>query len=266
MSYKNVSKAVILAGGKGTRIAEETHNKPKPMIEIGARPILWHIMKTYDYHGIREFVICLGYKGYQIKEYFMNYAAFRSDITVDTSSNNEANITFHRNDSEDWKITLANTGEDTMTGGRIKKIGKYLNPDEPFCLTYGDGVSDINIAESIDFHNGHGKLATVSGVRPNARFGALELSGNEVVSFKEKPEEEGGFINGGYFVLSPKVLDYIKDDDQVIWEKEPLENITNEGEMAAFLHEGFWQPMDTLRDHTYLSDLWEQHKAPWKVW
>jgi glucose-1-phosphate cytidylyltransferase len=263
--YKTVNKAVILAGGKGTRLAEETSVKPKPMVEIGGKPILWHIMKIYSQYGINEFVICLGYKGQMIKEYFLNYALLNSDITVHTHADNSAEFTIHKKVCEDWKITLADTGEDTMTGGRLKRVKPYLSADEPFCLTYGDGVSDINIHKLIDFHLSHGKLATVSGVRPLARFGALHMEDGLVTRFQEKPDNEGGYINGGFFVLSPKVIDYIKNDE-TLWEKEPLEQLASGKQLLAYLHDGFWQPMDTLRDRYNLEEMWEKNKAPWKSW
>ncbi len=261
MTKPNVTKAVILAGGKGTRLAEETVSKPKPMVEIGGKPILWHIMKMYAHHGIKDFVICLGYKGHMIKEYFMNYALLNSDITV----NGKGEVTIHNRYSEDWSITLADTGEETMTGGRLKRIKQYLNPADHFCMTYGDGVSDVNIRALIEFHQAHGKLATVTGTYPTARFGALELDGHEVKAFQEKPRNEGGYINGGFFVLSPKVLDLIAADE-TLWEKEPLEKLSQSGELQAFFHDGFWQPMDTLRDKHHLEELWEAGKAPWKQW
>ncbi len=263
---KRPTKVVILAGGKGTRIAEESQTKPKPMIEIGGKPILWHIMKIYDHFGIKDFIICAGNKQHVIKEYFFNYQLFSSDITINTHLGIQTGITFHQQNHASWNITIVDTGEDTMTGGRIKRIGKYLNQDEPFCLTYGDGVSNIDIGKLIDFHSSHQKLATVTGVIPSARFGALKLGKeNKVEGFIEKPSNEGGFINGGFFVLSPQVLDYIKNDD-TIFEKEPLENLAKNGQLMAHLHDGFWQPMDTMRDHNYLCNLWNSKKAPWKFW
>jgi len=258
--------AVILAGGKGTRIAEESHNKPKPMIEIGGKPILWHIMKIYHHHGIKDFIICAGYKQQIIKQFFYNYQLFSSDILIKNSRDIENRICFTHKNYEDWNITIADTGEETMTGGRIKRIAKYLDANQPFCLTYGDGVADINIKDLINFHKSHHKLATITGVIPPARFGALNLGKNNVVkNFIEKPANEGGYINGGFFVLSPKILDFI-DDDNTIFEKEPLENIAKKGELMAYLHNGFWQPMDALRDHTHLCNLWDSGNAKWKVW
>ena len=255
-------KAVILAGGKGTRLAEETSVRPKPLVDVGGKPILWHIMKMYERHGINDFVICLGYLGHKIKEYFYHYALYNSDITIDTRTRN---TTVHQNTSEDWRITLVDTGEDTMTGGRIKRIQDYIADDELFCLTYGDGVSDIDISASIAFHKKHGRLATVSAVSPMARFGSLDIQSGAVKQFVEKPVSEGGLINGGFFVLSPKVIDYI-EDDATLWEKEPLENLAKFGQLMAFEHHGFWQPMDTLRDRMRLEELWASDKAPWKTW
>lgn len=258
--------AVILAGGKGTRIAEESHNKPKPMIEIGGKPILWHIMKIYYHYGIKDFIICAGYKQQIIKQFFYNYQLFSSDILIKNSHDIENRICLTHKNYEDWNITIADTGEETMTGGRIKRIAKYLDANQPFCLTYGDGVADINIKDLINFHKSHHKLATITGVIPPARFGALNLGENNVVkNFIEKPANEGGYINGGFFVLSPKILDFI-DDDNTIFEKEPLENIAKKGELMAYLHNGFWQPMDALRDHTHLCNLWDSGNAKWKVW
>jgi glucose-1-phosphate cytidylyltransferase len=235
------------------------------MIEIGGKPILWHIMKIYNFYGIKEFIICLGCKGYIIKEYFFNYTLINSDITLQTNNDGCSNLIWHRNNSEDWKITLIDTGEDTMTGGRIKKVGYYLYPDLPFCMTYGDGVANINITDLIQFHLRHRRLATITGVTPLARFGALHLEGDLVTQFREKPENEAGFINGGFFVLQPDVLRYI-DDDTTSWEKEPLERLANEKQLCAFLHNDFWYPMDTLRDRQYLESLWANGKASWKVW
>jgi len=254
-------KAVILAGGLGTRISEETALKPKPMIEIGGKPILWHIMKIYSNYGINEFIICCGYKGYIIKEYFANYFLHQSDITFDMS-NNKVNI--HQERAEPWKVTLIDTGENTMTGGRIKRIKDYLD-DENFCLTYGDGVADINIRELIKFHESQGRLATLTAVYPPGRFGALEIKNSQVSSFFEKPRGDGALINGGFFVLNQKALEYI-DGDSTIWEQEPLNNLALKGELTAYKHEGFWQPMDTLRDKNYLEELWKANKAPWKLW
>lgn len=254
-------KAVILAGGLGTRISEETSAKPKPMIEIGGKPILWHIMKIYSFHGINEFIICCGYKGYVIKEYFANYFLHMSDVTFDMASNR---MDIHQNNAEPWKATLVDTGEQTMTGGRLKRIKKYLG-EEDFCFTYGDGVSDISIRELIDFHRKQGKLATVTAVQPAGRFGSLNLEGQMVKGFEEKPQGDGGWINGGFFVLSPKIIDYI-DGDSTVWEKEPLEMLARSGDLSAYLHYGFWQPMDTLRDKNHLEELWTSGKAPWKKW
>lgn len=255
-------KAVILAGGLGTRISEETHLKPKPMIDIGGRPILWHVMKIYAAHGVNEFVICCGYKGYVIKEYFANYFLYMSDVTFDLAENS---MEVHHKKAEPWRVTLIDTGEDTLTGGRLKRVADYVKDEEAFCFTYGDGVSDLDIQASIDFHLQHGKLATVTAVLPPGRYGALECSGNQVTSFIEKPRGDGGLINGGFFVLSPQCLDYI-DNDQSSWEGAPLTRLAQEGEMMAFEHRGFWHPMDTLRDKNFLEDLWHSGKAPWKVW
>jgi glucose-1-phosphate cytidylyltransferase len=254
-------KAVILAGGLGTRIAEETSSRPKPMIEIGGKPILWHIMKIYSAHGVNEFVICCGYKGYMIKEYFANYFLHMSDVTFDMSSND---IQIHQKNAEPWKITLIDTGENTQTGGRIKRVRNHIS-DEDFCLTYGDGVCNVDITKLIEFHRRHGKNATVTAVQPPGRFGALEMSGTTVNSFLEKPHGDGMNINGGFFVLKPKVIDLI-DNDDTIWERKPLELLASVGQLEAFTHQGFWQPMDTLRDKTYLEDLWASNNAPWKVW
>jgi len=254
-------KAVILAGGLGTRISEETHLKPKPMIEIGGKPILWHIMKTYSAHGINDFIICLGYKGYLIKEYFANYYLHTSDVTFDMRDNS---MKVHQSASEPWKITLVDTGEMTMTGGRLKRISPYLD-DEDFCFTYGDGLTNADLGKLIDFHRSKKTLATVTAVQQPGRFGSLNLSGDKIDSFIEKPQGDGFWINGGYFVLSPKVLDYI-DDDNTVWEAEPLQKLAAEGELAAFLHDGFWHPMDTLRDRVHLEELWESDDAPWKSW
>ena len=255
-------KAVILAGGLGSRIAEETHLRPKPMIEIGGRPILWHIMKLYYAHGIRDFVICCGFKGYMIKEYFANYGLHMSDITFDLSQNS---IEFHRRSAENWRVTLVDTGENSMTGGRLKRVASYLKDEEAFCFTYGDGVSNVDIGATIAFHRNHGKLATVTAVRPPARYGALLLDGTEVQGFIEKPEGEGGFINGGFFVLSPRCIDRI-EADHTSWEGEPLMGLASEGELQAYFHEGFWQPMDTLREKNYLENLWQSGAPPWKSW
>jgi glucose-1-phosphate cytidylyltransferase len=255
-------KAVILAGGLGTRLAEETGVRPKPMVEIGGRPIIWHIMKTYAHHGITDFVVCLGYKGYMIKEYFANYGLHMSDVTIDMRS---GTIDVHRNLAEDWRICLVDTGDDTMTGGRLKRAMSYLGDDESFCLTYGDGVADVDIGAAIEFHRNHGKGATVAAVRPSSRFGQLALQDATVTAFAEKPVEEGGWINGGFFVLSRDVEQYI-DGDSTVWEREPLEKLAAEGRLQAFFHEGFWHPMDTLRDRQYLQELWASGKAPWRVW
>lgn len=254
-------KAVILAGGLGTRLSEETQVRPKPMVEVGGRPILWHIMKIYSAHGIHDFIICLGYKGYQIKEFFANYLFHVSDVTVDVPGNK---IEIHEAKAEPWRVTLVETGRDTMTGGRLKRVASYLD-DEDFCLTYGDGVGDVDIAASIEFHRAHGKLATVTATRPPGRFGALKLDGDSVERFEEKPEGDGGWINGGFFVLSPRVLEYVEGDSSV-WEREPLERLAADQQLSAFRHAGFWQPMDTLRDRNYLDQLWKDEKAPWKVW
>ena len=255
-------KAVILAGGLGTRISEETNLKPKPMVEIGGRPILWHIMKTYSAHGVNDFLICCGYKGYLVKEYFANYFLHMSDITIDMNNNE---MTVHQKKAEPWKVTLVDTGEYTMTGGRLKRVADYLKDEDAFCFTYGDGVSDVNIRASIDFHNQHGKLATVTAVQPPGRYGALERIENQVIGFSEKPRGDGGAINGGFFVLSPKCIEFIKDD-QSSWEGVPLTTLAEIGELMAFEHNGFWQPMDTLREKTQLEELWASGKAPWKIW
>ena len=254
-------KAVILAGGMGTRISEESAARPKPMIEIGGRPILWHILKIYSSHGINDFVICLGYKGYIIKEYFANYFLHMSNVTFDMANNR---MDVHQNNTEPWKITLVDTGEQTMTGGRLKRVRSYLG-DEDFCFTYGDGLGDINITELIKFHQAHGQSATLTATQPPGRFGALKLNGNQVAGFQEKPQGDGGWINGGFFVLSPKVIDRIDGDDSV-WEQEPMETLAHDGQMSAYLHHGFWQPMDTLRDKLQLEQLWASGKAPWKSW
>lgn len=255
-------KAVILAGGLGTRISEETHLRPKPMVEIGGRPLLWHIMKIYSAHGINDFVICCGYKGYLIKEYFVNYSMHMSDMTVNLNTNT---ITVHKRETEPWSVALVDTGETTQTGGRLLRLRDYLKDEEAFCFTYGDGLSDVNIKNLIRFHEKHKKLATLTSVKPPGRFGALKLDGATVTKFIEKPEGDGGSINGGYFVLSPKVLDFIADD-QSSWEREPLNRLARKGELMAFSHSGFWQPMDTLRDKIMLEDMWNSGHAPWKVW
>jgi glucose-1-phosphate cytidylyltransferase len=254
-------KVVILAGGLGTRISEETSTRPKPMIEIGGKPILWHIMKTYSSHGIHDFIICCGYKGYVIKEYFANYFLHMSDVTFDMESNK---MEVHQRSAEPWKVTLVDTGDETMTGGRIKRVANYIG-NEDFCCTYGDGVGDIDITRLVAFHKHHGKLATLTATQPPGRFGALELSGIDILKIQEKPRGDGSWINGGFFVLSPKVLDYI-EGDQTLWEKEPLERLALSGQLSAYLHHGFWQPMDTLRDKTHLEELWADRKAPWKTW
>lgn len=256
-------KVVILAGGLGTRISEESHLRPKPMIEIGGKPILWHIMKIYSSFGISEFVICCGYKGYQIKEYFFNYSLHMSDVTFNMAKDE---VTVHNRNVEPWKITLVDTGESTMTGGRLRKAAPYLEDEEVFCMTYGDGVGDVNVKDLLAFHTAHGKLATLTAVAPPARFGALEIESNdEIVRFREKPEGDGELINGGFFVLSRKVLDYI-EGDQTIWERQPLERLASERQLKAFKHHGFWQPMDTLRDKNHLDELWAAGRAPWKSW
>jgi glucose-1-phosphate cytidylyltransferase len=254
-------KAVILAGGLGTRISEESSLRPKPMIEIGGKPILWHVMKIYSAHGINEFIICLGYKGYLIKEYFANYFLHTSDVTFDMAHNK---MEVHQNSSEPWKVTLIDTGENTMTGGRLKRVAQYLN-GEDFCFTYGDGVGDVDITREIAFHKAQGTLATLTATQPPGRFGALKMDQHKIISFQEKPQGDGGWINGGFFVLSPKVIDYIEGDD-TIWEREPMERLAVEGNMTAYRHHGFWQPMDTLRDKNHLEELWASGKAPWKTW
>jgi glucose-1-phosphate cytidylyltransferase len=256
-------KAVILAGGRGTRISEESHLRPKPMVTIGDMPILWHIMKIYDSYGIKDFVICLGYRGYMIKEYFANYALHRAGaVTIDLAG---GGTKFHQGGAEDWNVTLVETGLDTQTGGRLKRVAPWIENDEAFCLTYGDGVSNVDIAETIHFHKSHGALATVTTVMPAARFGAITMDGSRVVKFAEKPAQGGTLINGGFFVLSPKVLDFI-EGDKVDWEREPLEKIATAGQLQAYRHDGFWQPMDTLRERDELEKLWATGKAPWKVW
>jgi len=255
-------KAVILAGGLGTRISEETHLKPKPMIEIGGRPILWHIMKMYSAHGVNDFLICCGYKGYVIKEYFANYFLHMSDVTFDMSTNQ---MEVHERKAEPWRVTLVDTGEDTLTGGRLRRVRHYLEGETSFCFTYGDGVSDVDISALIRFHQAHGRKATVTAVRPPGRYGALELDGKRVTGFTEKPRGDGGLINGGFFVLSPDVIDLI-DGDLTSWEAEPLARLVAKDELRAFEHEGFWQPMDTLREKNLLEELWMGGKAPWKQW
>lgn len=253
-------KAVILAGGFGTRISEESMLRPKPMIEIGGKPILWHILKIYSSHGINEFVICCGYKGYMIKEYFANYFLHMSDITIDMTHNS---IEVHHKKAEPWKITLVDTGEETQTGGRLKRVSEYL--DDDFCMTYGDGVGSIDISSSIAFHRKHGKLATMTAVQPPGRFGALRILGEEVDSFVEKPQGDGSWVNGGFFVLNPQVISLIESDD-TFWEKEPLEALAKNKQLKAFFHNGFWRPMDTIRDKNVLEELWDAGKAPWKIW
>lgn len=256
-------KAVILAGGLGTRLSEETSARPKPMVEVGGKPILWHIMKMYSHHGINEFIICCGYKGYIIKEYFANYFLHMSDVTFDMKHNR---MDVHHRFAEPWRVTLVDTGDFTMTGGRLKCVASYVSDDEAFCFTYGDGVSDLNITGLIEFHRAHGCLATLTAVYPPGRFGALDIQpDNTVASFVEKPKGDGGMVNGGFFVLSPKVIDLI-NDGQTVWEREPLESLARQGHLKAFPHYGFWQPMDTLRDKTLLEELWSLHRAPWKVW
>lgn len=258
----NHMKVVILAGGLGTRLSEETHLKPKPMIEIGGHPILWHIMKTYSAHGVQEFVICCGYKGYIIKEYFANYFLHMSDVTFDMEDNR---MEVHQRKAEPWRVTLVDTGDDTLTGGRLKRVSEYVKDEEAFCLTYGDGVADIDITREIAFHREHGKWATVAAVQPPGRYGALRMDGNHVTGFTEKPRGDGGLINGGFFVLSPQCLDLI-EGDRSSWEGEPLVHLAEVGQLMAFPHRGFWQPMDTLREKNLLESLWDSGKAPWKVW
>ncbi len=255
-------KAVILAGGLGTRISEETYLKPKPMIEIGGKPILWHIMKLYSAHGIRDFVICCGYKGYIIKEYFSNYFLHMSDVTFDIANNR---MDVHQQNGEPWRVTLIDTGDETMTGGRLKRVTDYIKDEEAFCFTYGDGVADVDITALVAFHQRHGKQATITAVQPPGRYGALSIDGEAVRGFLEKPKGDGGRINGGFFVLSPKCLDYIAGD-ATSWEADPLVSLAADGELMAFEHVGFWQPMDTLRDKNYLEKLWQDNMAPWKVW
>ncbi len=255
-------KTVILAGGLGTRISEETHLKPKPMIEIGGKPILWHIMKLYSAHGVNDFVICCGYRGYMIKEYFANYFLHMSDVTFDMRHND---MEVHQRNAEPWRVTLVDTGEETLTGGRLKRVADYIRDEEAFCFTYGDGVADVDIARQIAFHRQHGKLATVTAVQPPGRYGALNIEGDRVAGFTEKPRGDGGLINGGFFVLSPKCLDLIADD-RCSWEGPPLTQLAEQAQLMAFAHQGFWQPMDTLRDKNYLEALWDSGKAPWKIW
>ena len=255
-------KAVILAGGLGTRLSEETVSKPKPMVEIGGKPILWHIMKTYSHYGINDFIICCGYKGYVIKEYFANYFLHQSDVTFNLKDNK---MTVHKDRAEPWTVTLVDTGDAVMTGGRLLNVSDYVKDEELFCFTYGDGVSNINITHSLEFHREHGKLATVVAVSPPVRFGSLDMVGSRVTGFVEKPSGDGGKINGGFFILSPKVLAELSGD-QCVWEQGPLESLAAKGQLMAYEHSGFWQPMDTVRDHKYLEDLWSSGKAPWKLW
>ena len=255
-------KAVILAGGLGTRLSEETAIRPKPMVEIGGRPILWHILKSYSYHGINDFVICCGYKGYIIKEYFANYFLHMSDVTFNMKSNQ---MQVHHKRAEDWNITLIDTGDHSMTGGRLRRVAEYVKDEDAFCFTYGDGVSDLDITASIAFHRNHGKAATLTATYPPGRFGAIDIQNHQVMSFKEKPKGDGAFVNGGFFVLSPKVLSYLKSD-AAIWEQEPLMQLAADGELMAFQHQGFWQPMDTLHDKQVLENLWTSGQAPWKKW
>jgi len=254
-------KAVILAGGLGTRISEESHLKPKPMIEIGGKPILWHIMKIYSAHGLNDFIICLGYKGYMIKEYFANYYLHASDVTFDLVNNK---MEIHQNSTEPWRVTLIDTGDDTMTGGRLKKVQAYLGKED-FCFTYGDGVSNVDVRKLIAFHKERGTLATLTAVQPPGRFGALNMEQHKIVRFEEKPLGDSGWINGGFFVLSPRALDYI-EGDETVWERGPMERLAKDGNLSAFVHRGFWQPMDTLRDKNLLEELWQSGKAPWKIW
>jgi glucose-1-phosphate cytidylyltransferase len=254
-------KAVILAGGLGTRISEETLVRPKPMIDLGGRPVLWHIMKLYSKYGVNDFIVCCGYKGYMIKEYFANYALHLSDITIDLKANA---VDVHQSSVEPWRVTLVDTGEQTMTGGRLKRVRKYLG-NEDFCFTYGDGLSNVDISELIAFHNDRKTLATVTAVQPPGRFGHLKLDQQKITDFNEKPEGDGAWISAGYFVLSPKVIDYI-EGDATAWERAPMERLAKEGNLSAYLHRGFWQPMDTLRDKIALEEMWNSEKAPWKVW
>ena|SRR5579863_5668336 len=255
-------KAVILAGGLGTRLSEETGLRPKPMVEVGERPILWHIMKIYSHYGVNDFIICLGYKGYVIKEYFANYFLHMSDVTFDMANNQ---MEVHQNNAEPWRVTLVETGAGTQTGGRLRRVRDYLKGEEDFCFTYGDGVADVNIGALIDFHRKHGKRATITATQPPGRFGALIIEKDRVESFREKPQGDGAWINGGYFVLKPDVIDLIEGDD-MIWERKPLEALAHSGELQAYRHAGFWQPMDTLRDKQHLEELWARGEAPWKVW
>ncbi|MEO9168670.1 MAG: glucose-1-phosphate cytidylyltransferase [Aestuariivirga sp.] len=255
-------KAVILAGGFGTRLSEETHLKPKPMIEIGGKPLIWHIMKLYSHHGVNDFIVCCGYKGYVIKEYFANYFLHSSDVTFDMTNNA---MEVHQQKAEPWRVTLVDTGEATLTGGRLKRVQPYLEGANFFCFTYGDGLADVNVEAQLKFHAAHGKLATVTAVQPPGRYGALDMEGDRVSGFLEKPRGQGGYINGGFFILSPKVIDLIEDDN-TSWEGQPLERLASSGELRAFKHDGFWQPMDTLREKNHLESLWSSGSAPWKVW
>lgn len=255
-------KAVILAGGLGTRLSEETSLRPKPMVEIGGKPILWHILKIYSQHGITDFIVCCGYKGYVIKEFFANYFLHMSDVTFDMQTNA---MTVHNSVAEPWKVTLVDTGDESGTGGRLRRVKRYLDPGEPFCLTYGDGVADVDITALIAFHKAHNKAVTLTSVQPVARFGALGLKDTQIYSFQEKPTDEGGWINGGFFVLNPSAIDAVTDDRQM-FEREPIEALVSQGEVHAFFHRGFWQAMDTLRDKQHLEDLWQKGKAPWKTW
>lgn len=255
-------KAVILAGGLGTRLSEETSTRPKPMVEIGGKPILWHIMKMYASHGINDFVICCGYKGYLIKEYFANYFLHMSDVTINMRDNS---MEVHNKRAEPWSVTLVDTGDHSMTGGRLRRVSQYIQNEEAFCFTYGDGVGDIDIAQTIRFHRAHGKAATLTATYPPGRFGALDIRSGQVMSFKEKPKGDGAMINGGFFVLTPQVLSYLKDD-QTVWEQDPLNRLATDGQLMAYEHHGFWQPMDTLRDKNHLEELWQSGQAPWKTW
>jgi glucose-1-phosphate cytidylyltransferase len=255
-------KAVILAGGLGTRLSEETTMRPKPMVEIGGKPILWHILKMYSQHGISDFIICCGYKGYVIKEYFANYFLHTSDVTFDMQANS---MHVHQRRAEPWKVTLVDTGDESMTGGRLGRVASYVKDEEAFCFTYGDGVGDIDISASINFHRSHGKWATLTAAYSPGRFGAIEIQQKQIMSFQEKPKGDGAMINGGFFVLSPKVLEYIKDD-KTVWEQEPLKALAKDKQLMAYEHHGFWQPMDTMRDKQHLEDLWATGKAPWKTW
>jgi glucose-1-phosphate cytidylyltransferase len=261
MNNRQVMKAVILAGGFGTRISEESHLKPKPMIEIGGRPILWHILKSYSHYGINDFIICLGYKGYVIKEYFANYFLHMSDVTFDIARNT---MEVHHRHAEPWRVTLVDTGPNTMTGGRLRRVRNYIG-DQTFCFTYGDGLSDVPIDRLIAFHSQHGKQATVTAIQPPGRYGALNIENGEVLNFQEKPDGDGAWINGGYFVLEPSVFEHIADDS-TSWEVGPLQDLARAGQLTAFEHRGFWQPMDTLRDKNHLEELWSTGSAPWKVW